>query len=249
MTVSGIVLTHNSEVTIARALESLSGLIDELIVIDDFSSDQTLELVKSVYPTAVIYERKLNDDFAAQRNFALSKAAYDWVLMTDSDEEVTPELAQEIRAVLAKPQYNAYISRRDNQVFESYYPNDSGRPILLKRTLIFTGKIHENIQNTTIGRLRQPLLHHSWQGCDDWLRDIHRYARWRALHWIDQGRRYSLPYLGIRAMGSFGFFFLKSYFVEGKWRGGIAGFLYAFACASEWVFSALFYWEESQKRS
>ena len=90
--ISAAILTHNNENTIEKTLSSIEGLIDELVIVDDSSKDRTLEIIKSVFPQAKIYRRKLNNNFSAQRNFSLSKCSSPWVLIIDSDEYLSDDL-------------------------------------------------------------------------------------------------------------------------------------------------------------
>src|SRR3989338_7448559 len=96
---SAIVLTRNEETNLARCLASLHWC-DEIIVLDDFSSDQT-PLLAAKSRKAKLFRRHTNGDLAAQRNFALDKASGEWVLFVDADEEVSPVLAKEINGVLS----------------------------------------------------------------------------------------------------------------------------------------------------
>ena len=85
-----IILTHNEQHNIANCIQS-ANFADEILVIDDNSDDQTVDIAKQ--NGAKVISHALNDDFAAQRNFALSSATHDWVLFLDADERITPPLA------------------------------------------------------------------------------------------------------------------------------------------------------------
>ncbi|NQY75266.1 MAG: glycosyltransferase family 2 protein, partial [Candidatus Margulisbacteria bacterium] len=200
--VTGIILTRNNEDTIQRALTSIIPLIQELVIVDDHSTDHTLDIIKSTYPEAKIYTRALDDHFANQRNFALSKANNQWVLMIDSDEEVSQLLKIEIETVLENPKYKAYISRRDNAAFDKWSKNHSGRPILLESQLTFENRIHETVKQTKLGYLKNILYHHSWTSVKAYVLDIIQYAKWQANDWYHKNPHYSLPYLVLRCFVS-----------------------------------------------
>ncbi len=91
--ISAVVLTHNEEKNIKACLESLN-FCSEIIVVDDGSTDKTLNIAKQF--GAKIYKRPLDGDFAAQRNFGLAQAKGDWVLFIDADEQVPQDLSSEI---------------------------------------------------------------------------------------------------------------------------------------------------------
>ncbi|MBI4136971.1 glycosyltransferase family 2 protein [Candidatus Roizmanbacteria bacterium] len=91
-----VVLTANSEKIISDCLNSLS-FADEVIVIDDESTDKTVSIVQK--SGAHIYVRKL-DNFASQRNYGLDKAKGAWTLFVDADERISKELQNEIISVV-----------------------------------------------------------------------------------------------------------------------------------------------------
>lgn len=100
--ISAVVLLKNEAENIEKCLTSLLWC-DEIIVVDDYSTDKTIELVHKVLKVHKVHkvykvlQRKLKGDFAAQRNFGLEKATGDWVLFIDADEIVTRELQHEIK--------------------------------------------------------------------------------------------------------------------------------------------------------
>ena len=111
--ISTVVLTHNSEKTLGNTLGSL-GFSDEIIVVDDESTDKTRQIARMY--KATVFERSLNDDFSAQRNYGLEKAKGDWVLFIDADEIVPSSLVREIETVTSASNKNIsgyFISRQD----------------------------------------------------------------------------------------------------------------------------------------
>jgi len=96
--VSGCVITYNEQDNVGECLESLS-FCDEIIVVDSFSTDRTLEISREY--TSHIYENKYEGNIA-QKNFALGKVKNEWVLSLDADERVSPELRTEIFTESAK---------------------------------------------------------------------------------------------------------------------------------------------------
>lgn len=111
--ISGIVLTRNDEKIIGRCLESLEWC-DELLVIDDNSTDRTAALARKA--GARVIKHALNDDFAGQRNYGLSLVKGDWVFFVDSDEVVTLQLAREIKKAIEAPEnpINGYYFHRED---------------------------------------------------------------------------------------------------------------------------------------
>ncbi|MCR4276754.1 MAG: glycosyltransferase, partial [Candidatus Roizmanbacteria bacterium] len=87
MKLTAVVLTKNEEKNIENCLNSLV-FCDEVIVVDDFSEDKTVEIVHKFDKNIKVVQRKLNNDFAGQRNFGLTKSRNEWVLFVDADEVV-----------------------------------------------------------------------------------------------------------------------------------------------------------------
>ena len=137
MTLSVCIISYNEEMNIARTLERVKGLADEIIVVDSGSTDKTVPLAQSYGAKVFVEEWK---GFARQKNSCLEKATGDWVLSLDADEEVSPELAASIREVLHSgfaPQSNGYRMARRNLYMghwirrAGYYPDRKLR--LIKR--------------------------------------------------------------------------------------------------------------------
>ena len=101
-----VMLTNNEKSTIARALLSVKPIASQVVIVDDFSEGRFLELCKKSAPAAEIYRKKLRD-FSAQKNFGISKARHEWILNLDADEEVSPELADEIRNIVSSDRAHA----------------------------------------------------------------------------------------------------------------------------------------------
>lgn len=113
MEISVIILTKNEEKNIRGCLESVRGLAGEIIIIDDYSEDKTAEIAEKF--GAKIYQRELNGDFAAQRNYALTKVKHDWVLFLDADERWSREIHESLREKIGADKTNNgfLVKRRD----------------------------------------------------------------------------------------------------------------------------------------
>src|SRR5882724_10720666 len=97
---SAYLIVKNEARDLPACLDSVKGLADELVVVDDQSTDGTAALAAE--RGAKVFSRKL-DGFGSQKQYALEQCTGEWVFSIDADERVTPELAQEIKAHLAKP--------------------------------------------------------------------------------------------------------------------------------------------------
>ncbi len=126
--ISAVILTKNEEKNIQRCIKSLQWC-EEIIIIDDYSIDNTLSKVKG----CKVFKRKLNGNFAAQRNFGLSKAKGDWVLFIDADEVVTKELQKEIVTRIKYSERNGfYVKRKDIFLGRELNYGETGNTKLLR---------------------------------------------------------------------------------------------------------------------
>lgn len=98
MKLSAALITLNEEDNLARTLEPLQGLADEIVIVDSGSTDRTLEIARAA--GAKVFQEDWKG-YVEQKNSAFAKCSGDWILNLDADEVLTPELAEEIRAKIA----------------------------------------------------------------------------------------------------------------------------------------------------
>ncbi|MGI5828089.1 MAG: glycosyltransferase family 2 protein [Patescibacteria group bacterium] len=230
MNLSVVVLTHNSEKTLEACLKSMS-FADEVVVIDNFSEDKTLDIVNSSNVKTKTYQREL-ENFSSQRNFGLSKCKAEWVLFIDSDEVISPKLAKEIRDV---------ISQKDNHVQGYYFRRDDvflGRKLrhgetanvrLLRLAKKDSGKwkgnIHEewHVKGST-KLLKNALLHNRNLTVSDFLERINRYSTLYSKELYQQNRKEPLLKIFCFPLGKF----FYNYIIRLGLLDGFPGFAMAF---------------------
>ena len=244
--ISGIVLTKNNQQTIGTCLTSLKDIISELIIIDDYSHDDTIAIIKGLWPEAKIFSRHL-DRFDRQRNYGLSQAKYDWVLMLDSDEMISEKLEESIKGIVSDTNTQAFWTDRHNRFFEVYLKeNYWNRPILFKRSLRFKYPVHEilEVDRQKMKKLPGHIIHENWFGIAANWKKMDRYSSLLAQKWQEQERNYNkflLFWLGI--ILPIRYFFI-CFFKKGFWRAGITkGILYSLLESSWWLAVALKYQE------
>lgn len=162
-----VVLTRNEEQNIVACLASL-GWADRLVVLDSLSTDDTVRLARE--QGATVFEHPFHD-YASQRNKALELVESDWIFFVDADERATPELAQEIRDVLASPSEAGWWVPRKNYIFgkwirhTGWYPDYQLR--LLKRDKARydpNRQVHEVvILDGESGYLQNTLTHYNYR--------------------------------------------------------------------------------------
>ena len=112
--VTVVVITKNEERNIETCLKSVVGWADEIIVVDDESSDNTVKLAQGF--NAKVFHRKMDIE-GRHRNWAYTQAKNEWILSLDADEALTDELKQEVDATLSNsPAFNGYSIPRRNYI-------------------------------------------------------------------------------------------------------------------------------------
>lgn len=189
--ISCIVLTRNSEKEIRRCLESLAWC-DEIIVVDDCSTDKTVDVARRYTNNILLHH--IHDDFAAQRNFGLTKTKGEWVLFIDSDEFVSHDLAHEIKEAIVRsrrlsnlkfqisnsPQ-GYYIRRKDWMWSRWLEHGETANVKLLRLARNDAGKwirpVHEVWDvKRPFETLVNPLLHYPHPNVAQFLSKINRYS-------------------------------------------------------------------------
>lgn len=159
---SVIILTHNDEKVVNFALRSVKGWAGEIIVVDDESTDGTVEIVKKYTPKVFI---KRLESFAKQREYALSKIRSDWVYYLDSDEELTSDLKNEIEEIVSTDTdeaKSAYFVCRRNIYLGREWPVKDRVERLFRRSRLksWLGRVHESpIVEGEKGELKNCLIH------------------------------------------------------------------------------------------
>ena len=193
------IITCNEERNLARTLASVT-FADEIVLVDSGSKDRTLAIAESF--GAKVFSRTWQG-FASQKNFAIEQCTSDWILSLDADEELTPELRQQIRRLLpTNPPADAYYIRRRNLFLNrwirrgGYYP-DAKLRLFRRSTANFSHTphfeerpVHETIVfDGTSSRLDYDLIHHAYPTLEDYLEHMDRYSTLGAQVLLTQGRK------------------------------------------------------------
>ena len=229
---SACVITKNEEDRIGDCLASLD-FCDEVLVVDSHSTDRTREIATAL--GARVIERDW-PGFGAQREFAASQAATDWVLCIDADERVSPELRAEILALrdAGFPGCAGWSCPRLSDYFGTWvrygtwYPNRVLRLYDRKRGHWGGDPPHDHLDlDGPVGALRSDLLHYPYRSFAEHLQTIDRYTTIMAERLHEQGRRARTRDLLLRpAVRFLRFYLLKRGFLLG-WKGLLLAYLAA----------------------
>ena len=214
--ISGLIITFNEEKNIREVLDDFH-FCDEIILVDSFSSDRTIEIA-STFPKVKIIENNF-EDFTKQRNVALENASNDWVLFLDGDERITVELENEILLELQNlTKRNAYYFYRKfffegKPINFSGTQNDKNFRLFRKSKCHYIAdkKVHETLEvNGEIGFLKNKLLHYSVENYASYKAKMVHYGVLKGQEIFLKGKRFNVltQYLKV----SFKFF--KSYILK-----------------------------------
>ncbi len=225
--ITAYVLTFNEARQIREVLESIKWA-DELIVIDSFSTDGTVEIARE-YNARVISEKFCG--FGRLRNFALDASKNNWMLSIDADERCTPELAAEVHREVAAPRFDAYHVPRKSHFLghwmrhSGWYP-DYRQPQFFNRTKMRYREdlVHEGYDlKGRLGHLREHALQYPWPTIEIATGKLQRYSTLMAQRYAAMNRRASLAKMLVSPVGMFG----KVYFVQQGFRDGRYGLILA----------------------
>lgn len=220
---SVIIITKNEEENIRDCLESVKWA-DEIIIVDSFSHDRTIEIAKEY--TNKIFQREWVG-YGRQKNLALEKATGEWVLNIDADERVTKELAGEMKEAIQRNQYNGYYI--PNKAYflgkwirhSGWYPDYHLR--LFKRG---KGRFNERMVHEAVevegekDYLKGSIEHFTTQSLGEYLKRMDRYAKLT----VKEGRGRA-GWLKVLFHPPFTFF--KMYIIKRGFLDGIPGLILA----------------------
>jgi (heptosyl)LPS beta-1,4-glucosyltransferase len=215
--VSVVLISFNEEKRIGACLESVRWA-DEIIVVDSGSSDATREIARRY--TDLVFEIPWQG-FGPQKQSAVDRASHRWVLNVDCDEQVTEELATEIRKIVGlgsgPPAYSVprktYVGAKWIR-HADWYPDATIRLFEKAKGRFSASLVHERVVvEGEVGRCTGHLLHHSFEGVADLFRKVAPYSEASARQMFQEGRGCGYPELVVRPVLAF----LKSY----VWRLGL----------------------------
>lgn len=226
-TLSVAIITKNEEANIRRTLESVKWA-DEIVVVDSGSTDRTCDIAREFGAKVFIEEWK---GFAKQKNSAIDTCSSDWILSLDADEEVSQELAHEIRIVLdgyaASPasSYDGYwISRRNMFLGRwikhgGFYPDTKARLFKRGKGRVEDRPVHEVISlSGQAEELPGDIIHHAYPTLSGYIEHMNRYSDLGAEMAVEKGKRgFSFLNIVLRPIATFIYnYFFRLGFLDGR---------------------------------
>ncbi|MCX7697693.1 MAG: glycosyltransferase family 2 protein [Bacteroidales bacterium] len=231
--VSAVVITFNEERNIARCIESLLPVSDEIVIVDSLSTDKTKEICLQ-YPVRFI-EHPF-EGYIEQKNWAMEQAKHDYILSLDADEALDEDLQKQILSIKRNIQYDAYrMNRLTNYCGRwiyhgGWYPDRKIRLWNKKKGKWGGINPHDKVMlsdNSKVKQLKGNILHYSYYTIDEHYRQIERFTKIKADAMFEKGirvrffRKYAAAFVK----------FLRNYLFRWGFLDGKEGLIIAYLSA------------------
>ena len=225
--ISGVIITFNEEEHLEKCLKSLIGVVDEIVVVDSFSTDKTLQICEAY--NVVLIQNKF-EGYIEQKNYALSHAKYDYILSLDGDEALSDTLKKSILKVKEHWAFDGYYCNRLNNYcgqwirHSDWYPDKKLR--LFKRGNGEWKGINPHDRYTLkkglkAGKLKGDLLHWIYRDYSEHNLKVENFSSIAAKAYFDLGKKSSIWKIVFNPTWAF----FKAYFLRLGFLDGLNGFI------------------------
>lgn len=221
-------ITYNEEKNLARTLDSIIEIANEIVIVDSGSTDKTLEIANRY--NASVYSEEWKG-YGMQKNSVIEKCSSEWILLIDADEEISKDLRNTIKAIISdenskkvyKPNFTAVCFGRkikhggwSNHYRVRLFKNGAGK--------YNDREVHEKfITNEEIGLLKEEIYHHTYEDLEDYFNKFNRYTSESANQYKKQNKK--KPFVIFYLDSIFKFF--KMYILKLGFLDGYEGYLLA----------------------
>lgn len=247
MQISVIIIAKNEAENLKRSLSKLHWC-DDIVLIDDCSSDQTAEIAKSF--GAKVFQRAF-DGFGTQKQYAVAQTMHPWVLNLDADEVMEDALIDEILSLKESDVVSAYEIPIQHVFLGKVFKHGKESNYLHLRLFnknkgnFNDAVVHEKV--FTSGKtiyLKGRVLHYSYKNLEHYFQKFNSYTQAGAIKLKEKGKTRSL----ILCILSFPIYFVKHYFVYGNILNGKEGFIWSYLNAWYHTVKYLKLFEMNQKK-
>jgi len=222
---SVVIITFNEEKNIARCLDSVKEIADDIVVVDSFSTDKT-QLICEKYGVNFIQHEW--EGYSASKNFANAQAKFDWVLSLDADEALSEELK---KSILKAKEGNVPLTYKFNRLTNycgkwikhcGWYPDTKTR-VFSRKFIHWEGTIHEQLSETNYLPifLKGDCLHYSYRTVEEHILQTEKFTTLSAKDLYDKGNKANFIKLYLSPVAKF----IKSYVFQLGILDGYYGFL------------------------
>ena len=224
--ISAVIITLNEERNIRECVDSLRDVVDEIIVVDSFSTDQTEEICKD---KGVRFLQHEWEGYGKQKNWGNEQAAYDYILSMDADERLSDRLKDAILEVKKNWQSDVYSFNRltyfqDRKIKYISYPDRQLRLFDRRKTRWNENRVHERLMiNKTVAvkHIKQDIIHYSYRNIHDQIDRLNNYSTLSAYDSLDLNKKPSV----FKLISSPLFSFIKSYIFKLGFLYGTSGLI------------------------
>ncbi|MCR4329945.1 MAG: glycosyltransferase family 2 protein [Candidatus Roizmanbacteria bacterium] len=222
-----LILTKNEEENIGRCLNSVALMGDETIVVDDHSSDATVDIARK--HGATVYTQPLNGNFAEARNKAMAQAKSKYILFIDADEVVSDAMRKYITQIPETTHTRAFAFKRIDFFWNTMMRFGEVSNVYVTRLVTkdhgtFVRPVHEVWQGSKIKKIDFPLYHYPHPTIASFLNSINTYSSLNAEYMLAQGKKVGTLELVALPLSKF----IYTYFLKLGFLDGVAGFIYSF---------------------
>ncbi len=222
---SVVIITFNEEKNIAVCLDSIQGIADDVVIVDSFSTDNTMSICKQY---AVNFIQHTWEGYSATKNYANAQAKYDWILSLDADEAVSDELKQSILKAKEKTELTTYkFNRLTNYCGQwikhcGWYPDAKTR-IFDRRIIRWKGNIHEQLTGfkELAILLNGDCLHYSYHSVSEHEQQTEKFTTLSANDLFVKGKKSNFIKIYLSPVAKF----IKSYIFQLGILDGYYGFM------------------------
>ncbi len=240
---SVVILAKDETAHIHDCIQSVTWA-DEVLVIDDESTDDTVSIAQSL--GARVLRRRMDNE-GRHRNWAYAQAKHLWILSLDADERVSPELAKEIEEVFrSEPPWNGATIPIRNYLgtywlrYGGWYPAEKARLFRKDRFRYEEALVHPRaFMPEPEGRFNQPIFHFGYRDFEECFDKLNRHTTFEARKWFEEGRRVTWLSALRRSIDRF----LRAWLRKQGYREGFLGFIMSFYQGWYQWLSYLKYWE------
>ncbi len=247
--ISGVIITYNEERHIAQCIDSLSKVVDEIVVVDSLSKDRTKEIC---YEKGVRFIEHPFQNHISQKNFAVSQATHDIILSLDADESLSEELTKSMLAVKGNWTGQAYKMNRMSMYGDkwirhgNWYPDSKIR--LWNRKMGKWGGYnpHDTVvlnNNTKVVQLKGDILHRWYRNAAESIDKIQLYSEIYSKKNVDK-KSSSISTMMIHSV----FAFFKSYVIKRGFLDGYEGLAVAVSVANHTYYKYAKLYEATKKK-
>jgi len=237
--ISVVINTLNEEKNIPYALRSVHSWVNEIIVVDMYSDDRTVEVARQYGAKVFFHERIAAFDGA--RQFAIDQASNEWILVLDADELIPEPLSRKLLDVITEKKFDVVIIPRLNYLLGAalmhtgWGPNQDKHPRLFRKGMITASStIHEFFKPVNAARILEldysknhAIVHFNYINTIQFIEKLNRYTSVEALQAHERGERTSFVTMIYAPMKEF----ISRYIKKSGWRDGWRGFYLSSAMA------------------